>query len=461
MKAKPTKRKSSAIARASKSATGLNYHAWSGGIATLFEEARRQSARHVNAILTATYWEIGRRIVEFAQQGEARAEYGNEVLERLSRDLTKKFGRGFSRQNLQQIRQFYVFNPPEKICQTLSGKSWMTALGGGLLQLATGTKSLPEKCQTLSGESFDKKISQVLSAQLEICGTVSHKSAEAEKCQTLSDKSLVPISATASRISEIDLSLYLEALCHAFPLSWSHYVRLLSVEKPEARAFYETESLRGGWSVRQLDRQVSTLFYERTALARNKAKLLTTGAKARPEDAVSVEEEIKSPFVLEFLGLRDDYAENDLEDSLVRHLEAFLLELGNDFTFVARQKKIRVGKQWYRIDLLLFHRRLRCLFIFDLKLGRFTHADAGQMNLYVNYAAEHLSLPDENPPVGLILCSEHDEAVARYSMGNLTNKILAAQYKLALPDPRLLEKEIEKTRRMLESRMKLGYKLKS
>ncbi len=120
--------------------------------------------------------------------------------------------------------------------------------------------------------------------------------------------------------------------------------------------------------------------------------------------------------------------------------------------------EIRVGKQWYCIDLLLFHRRLRCLFIFDLKLGRFTHADAGQMNLYVNYAAEHLTLDGENPPVGLILCSEHDEAVARYSMGNVTNKILAAQYKLALPDPRLIEKEIEKTRRMLELRAKLGYK---
>jgi predicted nuclease of restriction endonuclease-like (RecB) superfamily len=277
----------------------------------------------------------------------------------------------------------------------------------------------------------------------------------------VSDKLPASIYATASRKSEIDTELYLEALCHAFPLSWSHYVRLLSVEQPEARKFYETESLRGGWSVRQLDRQVSTLFYERTALAKNKARLLAAGAKPRPEDAVSVEEEIKSPYILEFLNLRDDYAENDLEDALVRHLEAFLLELGNDFTFVARQKKIRVGKQWYRIDLLLFHRRLRCLFIFDLKLGRFTHADAGQMNLYVNYAAEHLTLKGENPPVGLILCSEHDEAVARYSMGNVTNKILATQYKLALPDPRLIEKEIEKTRRMLELRAKIGYKASS
>lgn len=411
MKTRSTQRKHSAVARASQSAGRWDYRAWSGGIAALLAEARRQSARSVNAILTATYWEIGRRIVEFVQQGETRAEYGDEVLGKLSHDLTKKFGRGFAHDNLQRMRLFYQAWPVEAIYATLSRKS----LDLKIFQTASEKFLLPEKSQTLSAESGK------------------------------------PIYATVSRKSEIDTELYLEALCHAFPLSWSHYVRLLSVEQPEARKFYETESLRGGWSVRQLDRQVSTLFYERTALAKNKATLLTAGAKSRPEDAVSVEEEIKSPYVLEFLNLRDDFAESDLEDALVRHLESFLLELGNDFTFVARQKKIRVGKQWYRIDLLLFHRRLRCLFIFDLKLGRFTHADAGQMNLYVNYAIEHLTLDGENPPVGLILCSEHDEAVARYSMGNVTNKILAAQYKLALPDPRLIEKEIEKTRRMLES----------
>lgn len=411
MKTRPTPRKRSTIARAHRGAGRLNYTAWSGGIAALLEEARRQSARSVNAILTATYWEIGRRIVEFAQQGETRAEYGDEVLANLSSDLTKKFGRGFSVDNLQFMRGFCLAYPPKAIYETLSRKS----LERQIFQAMSGKLALPEKCQTASG------------------------------------KTKRPIYETPSRISSVDLALYLEALCHAFPLSWSHYVRLISVEKPEARKFYETESLRGGWSVRQLDRQIGTLFYERTALSKNKARLLTAGARPRPEDAVSVEEEIKSPYVLEFLNLRDDYAEGDLEDALVRHLEAFLLELGNDFAFVARQKRIRVGKQWYRIDLLLFHRRLRCLFIFDLKLGRFTHADAGQMNLYVNYAAEHLTLPGEQPPAGLVLCSEHDEAVARYSMGNLTNKILAAQYRLALPDPHLLEKEIEKARRLLET----------
>jgi predicted nuclease of restriction endonuclease-like (RecB) superfamily len=432
VKARKSQRKRSAIARVRAGSARAGYAAWCGSIASLLDESRRQAARSVNAILTATYWEIGRRIVEFVQAGEARAGYGSEVLEKLSRDLTKKFGRGFAADNLERMRGFYLGWPPSQISATVSRKF----------------------------------------GSIEIFQTASGIFEPVKNCQTPSDKSLVLISATLSRkcetpprISSIDLTLYLEALAHAFPLSWSHYVRLLSVEKPEARQFYETESLRGGWSVRQLDRQVGTLFYERTALSKHKAKLLTSGAKARPEDAVSVEEEIKSPYVLEFLNLRDDYAESDLEDALVRHLEAFLLELGNDFTFVARQKRIRVGKEWYRIDLLLFHRRMRCLFIIDLKLGRFTHVDAGQMNLYVNYAAEHLTLAGENPPVGLVLCSEHDDAVAHYSMGNLRNQVLAAQYKLALPAPYLLEAEIEKTRRLLEAparrlHRKLGAALK-
>ena len=457
MKPRSTQRKNSAVARASQGVGRSNYSAWSGGIAALLEEARRQSARSVNAILTATYWEIGRRIVEYLQSGEARAGYGEEILNRLSADLTKEFGRGYSIRNLRSFRNFYL---GWRIRQTVSAESAGLFYDPGIRAepVSFPVVDVDGIVQTVSEQSSSTLIRQTPSAELKIIQTASGKFPLPQKKQTLSGKSPVPISATLSRkyetpsrISAVDLEIYLEALCHAFPLSWSHYVRLLSVEQPEARKFYETESLRGGWSVRQLDRQVSTLFYERTALSKNKAKLLTSGAKARPEDVVSVEEEIKNPYVLEFLNLHDDYAENELEDALVRHLEAFLLELGNDFTFVARQKRIRVGKEWYRIDLLLFHRRLRCLVIIDLKVGRFTHADAGQMNLYVNYAAEHLTLAEENPPVGLVLCSEHDEAVAHYAMGNLKNKILAAQYKLNLPDPRALELEIEKMRRLLES----------
>ena len=346
-------------------------------IAGLLDEARRQAARSVNAILTATYWEIGRRIVEQEQKGAERAGYGEQLLARLSRDLTARFKRGFSVDNLERMRTFFLVYAPDEISATLSRKSL-----------------------TLPADSTD----------------------------------------AASR---------LPILAQAFPLSWSHYVRLMSVPTPEARRFYETEALRGGWSLRQLDRQVNSLFYERTALSRNKAAMLTKHAAARPEDAVTAEEEIKDPFVLEFLGLKDEYSESDLEEALIRHLESFLLELGPDFAFVARQKRIAVGDAWYRMDLLLFHRRLRCLVIIDLKIGEFSHADAGQMNLYVNYAAEHLTLPDENPPVGLILCSQPNAAVARYALNNLHNTVLTAEYRLALPNPALLEAELEKTRRAL------------
>lgn len=180
--------------------------------------------------------------------------------------------------------------------------------------------------------------------------------------------------------------------------------------------------------------------------------MLTKGTKAKPEDAVTPEEEIKDPLFLEFLGLEDKYSESELEKNLVLHLQDFLLELGNDFAFIGRQKRLRIGNEWYRVDLVFYHRRLRCLIIIDLKLGKFTHADAGQMNLYLNYAAEHWTQGDENSPVGLILCAEHDAAVARYALAGLTNKVLATEYRVALPDEKLLATEIEKTRRLLEGR---------
>ncbi|HEX7469365.1 MAG TPA: DUF1016 N-terminal domain-containing protein, partial [Verrucomicrobiae bacterium] len=182
-------------------------------MAALLAEARRQSARSVNAILTATYWEIGRRIVEFVQQGETRAEYGDVVIEKLSHDLTKQFGRGFSHRNLEQMRLFYLQHPAQEISQTLSAKFSRQGLTS-FFQTVSEKFLLPANCQTVSGKSSSTKIPQTVSAELEICGTTSHKSA-------------TPIYATASRISEIDLALYLEALCHAFLLSWSHYVRLL------------------------------------------------------------------------------------------------------------------------------------------------------------------------------------------------------------------------------------------
>lgn len=168
-----------------------------------------------------------------------------------------------------------------------------------------------------------------------------------------------------------------------------------------------------------------------------------------PEDMVSVQDELRDPYLLEFLNLKEEYSETELEEALIRHLEWFLLELGAGFTFVTRQNRIRIGDTWYRIDLLLYHRGLRCLVVVDLKTGAFTHADAGQMNLYLNYAKRHLTLPDEAEPVGIILCSGKDDAVVEYATGGIKMKVFASKYLTSLPDKETLRQEILNTQRAL------------
>jgi len=208
--------------------------------------------------------------------------------------------------------------------------------------------------------------------------------------------------------------------------------------------------------VRQLNRQINSQFYERTALSRNKAAMLSKGEISTAEDKVCPDEEIKDPYFLEFLGLNDEYSETDLEEALIRHLETFLLEFGGDFCFIGRQKRLRIGDEWYRVDLFFFHRRLRCMVIIDLKIGKFTHADAGQMHLYLNYAREHWVNEGENPPVGLILCAQKDEAVARYALEGLPNKVMAAEYRTALPNEKELAAEIERTQALLQDRKRIN-----
>jgi predicted nuclease of restriction endonuclease-like (RecB) superfamily len=390
-----------------------------GGIAELLEAARRNAARTVNALMTATYWEIGRRIVKFEQQGQERAGYGEQILSKLSQDLTARFGRGFSRQNLQRFRLFYLSQPAEKICSTLSSK-----LTGGIRSSPSNELGATTIVQTPSAKS---KVAEIRPTASGISQTPSGKSSP----------------------------FALSELARSFPLPWSHYILLISrIRSPEAFAFYHTEALRGGWSVRQLDRQVASQFYERTAASRNKHGMLRKGAVASVEDSVSADEEVRDPLVLEFLGLKDEYSETHLEEALLRHLENFLLELGGDFAFIGRQRRLRIGGEWYRVDLLFFQRKLRCLVVIDLKVGKFTHADAGQMHLYLNYAREHWAQSGENPPVGLILCAEKDDAIAKYALEGLPNKVLAREYKLALPDEKRLVAEIEKTRELLERKIR-------
>lgn len=367
------------------------------GIVELLEAARRASARSVNALMTASYWEIGRRIVDFQQGGTGRARYGDAVIERLAEDLTRRFGRGFSRRNIEQMRQFSLCWP---IAQTVSAQSRRVKI----TQTLSAKSKMPAIRPTLSGESN------------------------------------------------------LATLAARFPLPWSAYVRLLAVKHAGARAFYETEALRCGWSVRQLDRQIGSQFYERVALSKNKAAMLKKAEQAERHDLITPEEAIKDPFVLEFLALKDEYSESDLEDALIRRLADFLLELGDDFSFVGRQKRLRIDDTWFRVDLVFFHRRLRCLVVIDLKAGKFSYADAGQMHLYLNYAREHWTKPGENPPVGLILCADKGVAEAHYALGNLPNKVMAAEYQTVLPDEKLIAGELERSRRELDVRRRLQYK---
>ena len=359
-----------------------NYNTIRAGIVELLKAARSSAARNVNTLMTATYWEIGRRIVQSEQAGEKRADYGELLIKRLAKDLSASFGRGFGPRNLAQMRSFYLAWSHGKILQTLSAKS-----------------SKPILLKEIRGQP-----------------------------QPVQD------------------------LANQFPLPWSAYVRLLSVKRPEARKFYEAETLRLGWSVRQLDRQIGSQFYERIALSQNKAAMLERVENSSLNDLAKPEEAIKDPFVLEFLNLKDEYSESDLEEALIQHLTDFLLELGDDFAFLGRQRRLRVDDTWFRIDLVFFHRRLRCLLIIDLKVGKFSYADAGQMHLYLNYANEHWIKPGENPPVGLILCAEKGAAEAHYALDNLPNKVLAAEYRTVLPDEKLIAEELERSRRELENR---------
>lgn len=363
------------------------YKNFYGSISNSIISAKNKLVTSVNILMTVTYWETGRKIIEFQQEGDKRAKYGSNLIEKLSLDLTKQFGRGFGRDNLELMRLFYLSYPVSEISESVIRK--------------LGSSKVFKKSDLLI---------QIFSA---------------------------------------------DELVKVFALSWTHYVHLIRrCPDKEEREFYESEALRGGWSVRKLIRQTSTQFYQRTLLSKNKASLLRKEGECLPNDQITSEEAIKDPYVLEFLNLKDEYSESDLEEALINKLEDFLLELGDDFAFIGRQRRLKIGDEWYRVDLLFFHRRLRCLVLVDLKLGKFTHADAGQMHVYLSYAQEHWVCEGENPPVGLILCAQKDHSLAHYALDALPNKILAAEYKLALPDEERLIKELSKVRSMIEIKKK-------
>ncbi len=237
-----------------------------------------------------------------------------------------------------------------------------------------------------------------------------------------------------------------QTLSVKFPLSWSHYIKLMRIDDEDERSFYEIEAQKNNWSVRELNRQYDSALYTRLALSRNKDKVKELSEKGlvinKPQDA------IKDPYILEFLGLpeKSNYSESDLEQNLIDKLGNFLLELGTGFTFVARQKRISFDGQHFRIDLVFYHRMLRCFVLIDLKIGKLKHQDIGQMQMYVNYYDREIRMEEENPTIGIILCQNKSEAVVEYTLPENNEQIFASKYKTALPSKEELKQWIESQR---------------
>ena len=265
------------------------------------------------------------------------------------------------------------------------------------------------------------------------------------------DKILQTASGESNRtLSRTDFLTAQSEISKVLPLSWSQYCILIRIDDLGKRAFYERLCCQEGWVVRQLDREIQAMLYERTSLSKRKDLVLKKATEnpmvSRPED------EIKDSYVLEFLNLKDEYSETDLEDAMIHHMERFLLELGCGFTFVARQKRFNLDGDDYRIDLILFHIPLARYVILEIKTTRFTHSHAGQINFYLNWAKDHLLPKAENDPLGIILCSDKHGTCVKYATGGMSNSIFVAKYQLQLPKPEALQKELERGRELFLQR---------
>jgi predicted nuclease of restriction endonuclease-like (RecB) superfamily len=357
------------------------------GIRALVLSARQTIARGVDLLQVHTNYEIGRRIVNQEQHGQDRAEYGKELLADLAARLTGEFGNGFSVSNLRYMRQFYLAYPERMalIRQTVSGE--------------LGSESIR---QTVSGELGSESIHQTLSGQSPDPGAQPQP---------------------------------------AFTLSWSHYVFLIGLREAE-RSFYEIEATQQGWPLRELKRQFNAGLYERLALSRDKDSIRELARKgqhvAKPQDL------LKEPYVLEFLGLQEkaSYSESELESAIVTHIENFLLELGKGFLFEARQKRFTFDEEHFFVDLVLYNRLLRCYVLIDLKIGKLTHQDLGQMQMYVNYFDRFVKTEAENHTIGIVLCKKKNIALVEITLPKDAN-IHAREYQLYLPSKEELQKKLE------------------
>lgn len=353
---------------------------------SIVSKARSKAFAAVNYSLVERNWRIGQRIVEEEQNGASRAEYGKHVIEVASAALTKEFGKGFSETNIMNFKKFYLKFKELTIPQTLS-------------------------------EEFKK-----------------------QKHQTLSDESSLLPQKGQTQPAQFELRL----------LPWSHYERLIRVEDKKAREWYAKEAFNEGWSYRTLNRNINTLYYERLLMSTQKQPVvdeMQDKTKAYQQDKL---EYIKSPVVLEFLGLPKDtsLAESKLETAIINNLEKFLMEMGKGYALVARQQHIRTEENDYYIDLVFYNYLIKSFILVDLKVNRITYQDVGQMDMYLQMYDKMKKGPDDNPTIGIILCTETDSDVARYSTLAKNDQMFAAKYKLYLPDKEDLRREIERQKEL-------------
>jgi predicted nuclease of restriction endonuclease-like (RecB) superfamily len=350
-------------------------------VAAILEEARTRVVRTVNTHMVVAYWMIGREIVQEEQGGEKRAGYGDALLEDLSGRLTERYGKGYSVSSLKDFRQLHLVYADR-------GAEIRHAVRGEL------------------------EMGHEAPAPSPVANAIRHEPR-----------------GELTRQRGFSLNL-----------SWTHYRLLMRVENVHARSFYEIEAIRGRWSSRDLERQINSLLFERMLKSRNRKGVLALARKgSQPQKPVDL---LKDPFVLEFLDLPEGHelVESRFEQALVDHLRQFLLELGCGFAFVARQQRLTLDGDHFYVDLTFYHTRLKCYVLIDLKVGKLTQQDLGQMQLYVNYYDRELCAPDDNPTVGLILCTDRNEAMVRYTLPKGQKQIFAARYRTALPSEEELVK---------------------
>ncbi len=375
-------------------------------IVTILEDARGRVVRAVNTAMVTAYWLIGREIVEAVQGGEERAEYGKQVVENLSDRLTERYGRGFSVTNLWYFRQFYLAYADRV----------------PILHPAGGESSGAQEVHLPGGESTSAEIQRPAGREL-----------------------------TQSQIRYPVGSEFTQAFTPL--LSWSHYRALMRVEDRAARDFYEQEAASCGWSKAQLERQILSSYYQRILANREERGLTSQERERLPGEPISADDVLKSPYVLEFLGLPDapELHESAFEQAIIDNLQSFLLELGKGFSFVARQQHIRLDDDDFYVDLVFYNFILKCFLLIDLKIGKLTHGDVGQMDGYVRLFEDRFKVPGDNPTIGLILCSDKGAAVAKYSVLSEGRQIFASKYLQFLPSEEELRLEVEKERRLLDA----------